>query len=65
MSRRDRLILLVSYFVAVALLLALFGALGAWVGPLEMIGVLLVAVPVSLLVARAFRSLVLRDARRA
>ncbi len=64
MSRRDRLILLVSYVIVFGVLFSIVAALGASVGPIEMIAILLVAIPGSVLVLRTVRSLLLRDAHR-
>ena len=64
MNRRERLIILVSYIAAFAILFLVAAAIGASVGPIELILILLIAIPVAILLARALRSLLLRGAQR-
>lgn len=64
MSRRDRLIILIAYLAVFAVLFVIVAALGASVGPIELTLLLLLAVPLAILMSRALRSLLLRNAQR-
>jgi hypothetical protein len=62
-TRADRIIAIVAYVVAFAVLFTAAAALGASFGPLEFIVVLVLAIPVSFLIARGVRAVTSRDAR--
>lgn len=61
----DRLIVLLSYIAAFAILVVVVAAIsGATFGPVELVIVLLLAVPVVIVVSRVLRSRLVRDAER-
>jgi hypothetical protein len=58
----DRIIALASYVVAFLLLFAAAAALGANLGPIEFIIVLVLAIPAAILLARGLRAVTSRNA---
>jgi hypothetical protein len=62
-TRADRIIAFVAYVDAFLLLFAATAAIGADLGPVEFIVVLLLAIPISILISRGLRAVMSRDAQ--
>ena len=65
MTRIDRLIAILSFLVAIVVLFLLASVLSGSVGPLELIVVVILAIPVSLLIGRLVRSALRSSGRTA
>jgi len=64
-TRIDRLIAILSFLVAIVVLFLLASVLSGSVGPLELIVVVILAIPVSLLIGRLVRSALRSSGRTA